>query len=165
MKTFLLAFLALSATLSAQTLWDKAQYGDSRADLLKTYPDAVKSDVRGASAANGSDLIITRDIGKYRYAVIMRMIGDKLDAVSIKPVTAASMDMYRDMIYSIIEKHGGGLQRGNDMRYLLWWNTEDKQVRIQAEYAAANGLPWTVNMEVRCALAKSDPSFDESGGC
>jgi hypothetical protein len=162
MKTILLAFLTLSASLSAQTLWDKAEYGASRAALLKTYPDAMKSDGRGAFDANGSDLTVQREIGKFRYAVTLNMRNNKLNWVSVRPVTTPTSEMYTDMLYSIIAKHGGPTISGDDAHRLSSWKLEQKQVLARAEYTMPKAAPWISVMSVRYELAKDVP---EDGGC
>ena len=162
MKTLLLAFLVASTTLSAQTLWDKAQYGASRATVLKAYPDAMRSDDRGMADAHGADLTFQRTIRNYRYAVTLHMRNNSLDMVTIRPLTAPSKEMYTDMLYSIIANHGGPRIQGDDLHRVASWTLENKQVLARAEYRMANDVPWTVVMAVRYTLAKDGPQED---GC
>ncbi|MBL0175363.1 MAG: hypothetical protein IPP94_08900 [Ignavibacteria bacterium] len=162
MRTILLAFLTLSVSLSAQTLWDKAEYGASRTALLKAYPDAVRSDGSGAFDANGSDLTVKRNIGMYRYAVTMNMRNNKLSWVSVRPLAAPTQEMYTDMLYSIIAKYGGPSYSGDEAHRLSSWRIEQKQVLARAEFTMPKAAPWIGAMSVRYELAKDVP---EDGGC
>jgi hypothetical protein len=157
MKTLLLAFLVASTSLSAQTLWDKAQYGASHATLMSQYPEAQRSDYRGATDPTGNDLTFNREIGKYRYAVTLHMEGDALRSVSMRPLAYPTPDMYLDMNYSIIAKYGGPNSRGDEMNSITWWTIEDKQVSAQVQFSTVNGLPWSVMLSTRYALAKDLP--------
>ena len=162
MKTVLLLLLALSTSLSAQSLWDKAQYGASRAALLRAYPDAVKSDSRGVTDANGSDFTFQREIGKYRYAVTLHMSNNTLSSVTMMPLSTPTMEMYSDMIYSIIAKYGGPMYQGDEQHHVTRWTIENKQVLARVEYAIVADLPWTMAMSVLYSLAKDGP---QEKGC